>query len=55
MKKDKSAAVVTIKGAQRMTPKGRREIAAWLRMHASYLVQHGHEYSPRFTGRYLYR
>lgn len=51
--KDKSAAVLTIKDAQKMTPKDRREIAAWLQMHAKYLVEHGREYSPRFTGRYL--
>lgn len=52
--KEKSAAILTIKDAPRMTPKGRREVAAWLRMHANYLVKYGHEYSPRFTGRYLY-
>ena len=55
-KKDKSAAVVTIHGAPRMTPKGRKEIAAWLRRQADSLVKHGKDYTEtRFTARYLYR
>ena len=53
--KDKSAAVLTIKDAPRMSPKGRREVAAWLRRHADMLVEEGKNYSKRFTGRYLYR
>lgn len=51
----KSAAIVTIRDAGRMTKKGRRAIAAWLRRHAEWLEQHGDQYSTRFTGRYLYR
>lgn len=51
----KSAAVLTVFGAGRMTAKGRRDIAGWLREHAKFLLKHGAEYSERFRGRYLYR
>jgi hypothetical protein len=53
-KKEKSAAIVTIKEADRMTPAGRRRVAKWLRAQADMLVKEGKNYSPRFTGRYLY-
>ena len=55
MTKEKSAAIITIKHADAMTKKGRRDVAEWLRMHANYLLEHGKEYAPRFTARYLYR
>ena len=55
MKSSKSAAVLTIKRAGDMTPQGRRDIAAWLRMHARHIVAHGKEYAPTFRGRYLYQ
>lgn len=53
---EKSAAILTIKGAGRMSPKGRKAIVAWLRRQASFLAQHSKDYSTgRFTARYLYR
>lgn len=52
--KEKSAAIVTIRDADKMTKRGRRQIAMWLRQHAAWLEACGHEYSARFTGRYLY-
>lgn len=52
--KHKSAAIVTIKDAAKMTPKGRKQVATWLRQHATDLVEGGARYAPRFTGRYLY-
>lgn len=55
MKTEKSAAVLTIKDAHRMSPKGRKEVAQWLRNHAEWLIEHGNEYAPRFRARYLYR
>lgn len=55
MPADKSAAIVTIKEADKMTAKGRKAIAAWLRRQAAFLEKHGNEYSARFTARYLYR
>lgn len=55
-KKLKSAAVVTIHGAPAMTPRGRLQIATWLRRQASILLKDGKKYTPgRFTARYLYR
>ncbi|MDO8596407.1 MAG: hypothetical protein Q7R45_07270 [Sulfuricaulis sp.] len=54
-RKGKSAAILTVHGAGKMTPKGRRAIAGWLRKHAAMLVKYGNNYSRRFTGRYLYR
>lgn len=53
--KDKSAAVITIKDAGKMTKKGRREVAAWLRKTADTLVKYGDELAPTFRARYLYR
>lgn len=53
--KNKAAAIVTIHRAGEMTAKGRRDIAKWLRRHAELLLEHGAQYSARFTGRYLYR
>lgn len=55
MTKQKSAAILTIKDAPKMTVKGRREIAAWLRRQAQFLEGHGPELANRFTARYLYR
>lgn len=55
MKKEHSAAIVTIKDAPSMTRKWRKDIAAWLRRQAQFLEQHGQEFSHRFTGRYIYK
>jgi hypothetical protein len=49
-----SAAVLTVKQANDMTPKGRKAIAKWLRKQADYLENFGDEYSARFIARYLY-
>jgi hypothetical protein len=52
----KSAAIITIKAPGKMTKAGRKDIAAWLRRHASMLLKHGEQYTDgRFTGRYLHR
>lgn len=53
--KEKSAAIVTIKGAAMMTPAGRKRVAAWLKKQAEYLTKHGKELAPSFRARYLYR
>ena len=55
MKKDKSAAVMTVFDAARMTKRGRKAVAAWLRRQAGFLDAHGADFSGRFTARYLYR
>jgi len=46
-------ATVTIRRASRMTKRGRRSLAAWLRRHAKMLERQGDRYSDRFTGRYI--
>jgi len=50
----KSAAIVTVKKANVMTKRGRKQIAAWLRQQAHFVEKHGAEFSDRFTARYLY-
>lgn len=53
--KMKSAVVVTIHGPGRMTKRGRRDIADWLRRHAAMLLKDGDNYTGgRFTGRFMY-
>lgn len=53
--KEKSAAIVTIKDAPKMTKRGRKNIAAWLRRQAGFLEKHSDQLSHRFTARYIYR
>lgn len=50
----RAAATVIIKDAEKMTPKGRKDIAEWLRMHAEMLVKYGKDYDKAFRGRYMY-
>lgn len=52
----KSAATVTIKAPGAMTPKGRKDIADWLRQHADDLERDGKDYveTGSFRGRYAY-
>lgn len=54
-KVEKSAAILTIKDASKMTPKGRKKIAAWLRSRAVLLEKHGDLMTARFTARYIYK
>ena len=55
MKKVKSAAILTIKDADKMTKKGRKQIAAWLRGRAVLLEKHGDLLAKRFVARYIYK
>lgn len=51
----KSAAVITIKGPGRMTARGRRDLATWMRAAAKRLTRDGELYTDgRFTERFLY-
>lgn len=52
--KTKSAAIVTIHDAPKMSKRGRNAIAAWLERQASFLRQNSKQLSGRFTARYLY-
>lgn len=55
-KTTETAAIVTIRGPGKMSKRGRRDIAKWLRHHAECLLKYGDEYTEgRFTGRYMYR
>lgn len=53
--KEQSAAILTIKEADKMTKPGRKAIAAWLRKQADFFQKHGDQYSRKYTARYLYR
>lgn len=52
--KTRSAATVVIRDAENMTPKGRRQVAAWLKRQAGFLLKYHKALSPRFTARYMY-
>jgi hypothetical protein len=51
---EKVAASIHIRDADKMTAKGRRDIAEWLRSHADFLLENGKDYDARFRGRYIY-
>ena len=55
MKTPKTAAIVTIRDAHKMTDKGRKAVAEWLRHQARILLKHGTLYDKTFTGKYHYR
>lgn len=48
-----SAAVLTIKGADKMTARERRKVAKWLADQAYALQVDGSKYASRFRARYL--
>ncbi len=50
----KSAAIITIKDADKMTDSGRANLAAWLRKQAGYIIVRGPELASTFRARYLY-
>jgi hypothetical protein len=52
--KTKSAAILTIHNAADMTPKGRKQIIAWLKNQIANVEQYHSQMSKRFTARYIY-
>jgi len=52
--KDKSQAIITIYDAPKMSKKGRKAIADWMRRQARFLEHHSGELSSRFRARYMY-
>lgn len=52
--KHKSAAVLTVFDAAKMTLKGRRDIAKWLQRQANTILTNSKRLSSRFTARYMY-
>ena len=55
MSNHRTAAIITIRAADQMTPEGRNDIATWMRKQADFLCEHGDEYSKEFRARYLYK
>lgn len=55
MKKEKTAVVLTIRMAPKMTERGKRDIAAWMRRQANFLTKHADQMANRFTARYIYK
>jgi hypothetical protein len=53
-KKVKTAAILTIYDADKMTEKGRKEIADWLRRQAKDLIKYGWQYTKEMRARYQY-
>ncbi len=53
-KTEETAAILTIKDADKMNDAGRKAIAEWLRQSAKNLVKHGKDYSGGFRARYIY-
>lgn len=51
-RKIKRISTVVIHDADKMTPKGRAEIANWLRRTGAHLAKQGSNYSPRFRASY---
>ena len=49
-----SAATVTIKDAGRMTDKGRKTVANWLRKEALFFEKNWAKMAPRYTARFRY-
>lgn len=54
--KERTAVKLSIEAPGKLTPKGRKAIAVWLRKHADDLVKGGGEYTVTgyFTARYIY-
>jgi hypothetical protein len=60
MKKEKSAAILTVYGISEMTPKGRKAIIDWLKHQISNIQKYHHVkgeagFSKKYTARYLYK
>jgi hypothetical protein len=55
MKKQKSAAVLTVFEANKMTWDGRQLVAEWLRKQAKALIKDGHLYGKVMRARYFYK
>jgi len=55
MKKEKSAAILTIKDISKMTPKGRKDIVNWLRQQISNIQKYHKKpgFASRYTARYF--
>jgi hypothetical protein len=57
MSKEKSAAILTVKDISKMTPKGRKDIIAWLKSQIENIQKYHKKpgFASRYTARYLYK
>jgi len=54
-KRPTSSVTITIHDAPDMTKEATKEIAKWMRRHASFLEKQPRDLAKRFTARYMYR
>lgn len=52
--KDRAAAVITIRDGAKMTRRGVKDVAKWLRKQANWFECHSGTLSPTFRARYIY-
>lgn len=52
---EKVAAIVTIHDADKMSSKGRKDIANWLRRQSEFFVKYGKKLDKKFVARYVYK
>jgi hypothetical protein len=50
----REAVKVIVKDAPKLTKKGRRKLAAWLRAQARFVETRGEELAPTFTARFFW-
>jgi hypothetical protein len=57
MKKEKSAAILTVHDISKMTPSGRKAIITWLRQQIENIQKYHKKpgFASRYTARYLYK
>jgi len=54
MKKEKTMAVIFVYDANRMSNRGRKRIAEWLRKQAAFIQKFGKDISPSFRAKISY-
>lgn len=52
-KKTEAVVVITIHGAEKMTPAQKKKINNWFRVQGRNIVRDGHNYAKRFTARFF--
>lgn len=50
----KTAAIVTIRNGHKMSPKGVKDVALWLRRQAAWFEKHNKELAPTFRAKFRY-
>ena len=52
--KERTAAVLTIRAPERMTKRGRKAIAGWLKRQARHFIARGDRYAKNYKAKYIY-